>query len=173
MICNFEDFVNYLISVDLSKVPKTVYCSSRSYRQAQRRPTSLQSKPLTLGVKKDERFWLAVAKTGQNWTSKNGKVCPKSFDRLSNVRLSNVGSLSYHLAKEVWIKDNPWSLKLSALSLKLLQVEHAQFHLDIANGVLQTTEIFGKVTTSQFNKNVPDPLLNLQRKRVHHYWQNI
>ena len=110
LICCFED---YLDNVDLSQVPKTVYCSSRSNRQAQTRPTSLlncnqvQSKPLPLGVGKDERFWLAVAKTGQNWTSKNGKVCPKSFDRLSNVRLSNVGSLSYHLAKEVWIKDNP------------------------------------------------------------------
>ena len=31
--------------------------------------------------------------------------------------------------------------------------------------MLQTTEIFGKITTSQFNKNVPDPLLILQRKR--------
>ena len=109
----FLDFVNYLNNVDLSKVPKTVYCSSRSYRQAQTRPTSLlncnpvQSKPLTLGVRRDERFWLAVATTGQNCTSKNGKVCQKSFDRLSNVRLSNVGSLSYHLAKDVWIKDNP------------------------------------------------------------------
>jgi len=97
-------------SLGLSRrtVPKTVYCSSRSYRQDQTRPTSLlncnslQSKPLTLGVRKDERFWLAVAKTGRNWTSKNGKVCPKSLDRLSNV-----GSLSYHLAKEVWMKDNP------------------------------------------------------------------
>ena len=130
MICCFEDFVNYLDNVDLSKVPKTVYCSSRSYRQDQTRPTSLlncnsvQSKPLTLGVRKDERFWLAVAKTGRNWTSKNDKVCPKSLDRLSNV-----GSLSYHLAKEVWMKDNPWS---SVLSLKLLQVEHAQFNLNLS-----------------------------------------
>ena len=113
LIYCFEDFVNHLNNIDLSKVPKTVYCSSRSYREAQTRPISLlncnpvQSKPLTLGVRKDERFWLAVAKTGQNWTSQKGKVCPKSFDRLSNVRLSNVGSLSYHLAKEVWIKDNP------------------------------------------------------------------
>ena len=130
LICCFEDFVNYLNNVDLSQVPKTVYCSSRSYRQDQTRPTSLlncnslQSKPLTLGVRKDERFWLAVAKTGRNWTSKNGKVCPKSLDRLSNV-----GSLSYHLAKEVWMKDNPWS---SVLSLKLLQVEHAQFNLNLS-----------------------------------------
>ena len=31
--------------------------------------------------------------------------------------------------------------------------------------MLQTTEIFGKITTSQFNKNVPDPLFILQRKR--------
>ena len=114
-------------------MPKTVYCSSRSYRQAQTRPTSLlncnpvQSKPLTLRIRKDERFWLAVAKTGQNWATKNGKVCPKSFDRLSNV-----GSLSYHLAKEVWIRDNPWSLKFYALSLKLLQVKHAQFNLNLS-----------------------------------------
>ena len=172
--------MNYLNNVDLSQVPKTVYCSSRSYREAQTRPISLlncnpvQSKPLTLGVRKDERFWLAVAKTGQNWATKNGKVCPKSFDRLSNVRLSNVGSLSYHLAKEVWIKDNPWSLKYSALSLKLLQVEHAQFNLNLSlMECYIRLKSLAKLQSQSLTKFAPDPLLNSQRKRVHHDWLYI